>query len=121
MTLARHYFHWIGPATLGEFQWFSGLGVKAAKAAIEPLHLIEMENGRLLPAELIDELAAFKTPKQPHYALVGSIDGVLLLRRDLKSMIGDEDAQALIQGERGPVELGGLADLPPLNPAGTQE
>ena len=31
--LARRYFRWIGPATLAEFQWFSGLGVKAAKSA----------------------------------------------------------------------------------------
>jgi hypothetical protein len=30
--LARQYFRWIGPATPAEFQWFSGLGVKAAKA-----------------------------------------------------------------------------------------
>ena len=29
--LARRYFRWIGPATLAEFQWFAGLGVKAAK------------------------------------------------------------------------------------------
>ena len=27
-ALARLYFQWIGPATLAEFQWFSGLGVK---------------------------------------------------------------------------------------------
>ena len=34
--LARRFFAWIGPATIAEFQWFSGLGVKAAKAAVEP-------------------------------------------------------------------------------------
>ena len=33
--VARQYFRWIGPAMLAEFQWFSGLGVKAAKAAVE--------------------------------------------------------------------------------------
>src|SRR6185503_12442763 len=38
--LARRFFQWTGPATPGEFQWFSGLGVKAAKAAIEPLPLV---------------------------------------------------------------------------------
>src|ERR1700689_2244389 len=27
--LARRFFAWIGPATMAEFQWFSGLGVKA--------------------------------------------------------------------------------------------
>ncbi len=30
--LASRYFRWIGPATLAEFQWFSGLSAKAAKA-----------------------------------------------------------------------------------------
>src|SRR5580700_10177618 len=41
--LARRCFRWIGPATLTEFQWFSGLGVKAAKAAVEPLGLVPVE------------------------------------------------------------------------------
>src|SRR4051812_25509759 len=37
--LARRYFRWIGPATVSEFQWFSALSRKAAKAALEPLKL----------------------------------------------------------------------------------
>ena len=110
--LARRYFQWIGPATLAEFQWFSGLGVKAAKTAVDPLKLIEIEGARLLPAELADELAAFKAPKEPVYSLVGSIDSVLLLRRDLKSMIDGADLRSLVQAERGRAELGSLADLP---------
>ena len=112
VELASRYFHWIGPATLAEFQWFSGLGVKAAQAAVEPLHLVESEGGRLLPPDLADELAAFKIQKEPIYALVGSIDSVLLLRRDLKSMIDGEDLRSLVQGERGRIELGSLAELP---------
>src|SRR5579871_2194741 len=43
--LARRFFSWIGPATVAEFQWFSGLGVKAAKAAIEPLQLEPLQTG----------------------------------------------------------------------------
>jgi hypothetical protein len=31
VALARRFFGWVGPATMEEFQWFSGLGVKAAK------------------------------------------------------------------------------------------
>ena len=38
--LARRFFRWVGPATPGEFQWFSGLGVKAAKEAVGPLGLV---------------------------------------------------------------------------------
>src|SRR5580704_11245947 len=41
--LARRYFSWIGPASLAGFQTFSGLGVKAAKAAVETLKLEPIE------------------------------------------------------------------------------
>ena len=74
------YFQWTGPATLAEFQ-----------------HLVESESSRLLPADLADDLAAFKIQKEPIYALIGSIDSVLLLRRDLKSMIDGEDFRSLVQ------------------------
>jgi len=55
--LARRYFTWIGTASLEEFQWFSGLGVKAAKAAVEPLKLVPVADGdlRLMHAQDRDE------------------------------------------------------------------
>lgn len=112
VELARRYFQWTGPATLAEFQWFSALGVKAAKAAIEPLGLRDAGEGRLLPSALVDELAAYTLPKEPRYALVSSIDSSLLLRRDTKSMLDGEDLRSLVQGEKGRIELGSLADLP---------
>jgi hypothetical protein len=40
--LARRYFDWIGPARLSEFQWFSGLGVKAARDAVQGLGLVPL-------------------------------------------------------------------------------
>src|SRR5579871_2214388 len=43
--LARRYFAWIGPATVAEFQWFSGLGVKGAQTALEPLKLEALGDG----------------------------------------------------------------------------
>ena len=112
VELARRYFQWIGPASLAEFQGFSALGVKAAKAAVEPLKLALVDPDQLLPVELVEEFTAFKTPKDPQYSLVSSIDSSLLLRRNLKSMIGDADIRSLVQGERGRTELGGLMDLP---------
>ena len=45
VELARRYFQWAAPARPADFQWFSGLGVKAAKAAIEPLGLVAVEAG----------------------------------------------------------------------------
>jgi len=102
--LARRYFGWIGPASLAEFQWFSALGVKAAKAAVELLKLEELAAGDgrfLLPGDRA-KLEAFKPPKDPHYTLTSSIDSMLLLRRDLKGLLDPQDLQP----------LGGLADLP---------
>ena len=63
--LARRYFAWIGPATSAEFQWFSGLGVKAAQAALAPLELEPLAKGddrMLLPGDR-ERLEAFKTPE----------------------------------------------------------
>jgi hypothetical protein len=112
--MARRYFTWIGPATLGEFQWFSGLGVKAAKAAIEPLHLAAAAEGseRLMPAADRDMLRAFKPPKEPQYALLSGIDSLVLLRRDLKQLIAPEDARARVRDEKTMTEAGRLTDLP---------
>jgi hypothetical protein len=111
--LARHYFRWIGPATLAEFQWFSGLGVKAAKAAVEPLGLVVAEAGsdRLMFAGDQKLFAKFKAPAKPTYALVSSLDSIFLLRRSLSALLTPEAAKQTIRGEKGPCELGSLSDL----------
>jgi hypothetical protein len=61
--LARRYFSWIGPASIAEFQWFFGLGAKAAKAAVEPLKLEPLKIGddRLL---LPDDRAKLEASKR---------------------------------------------------------
>lgn len=112
--LARRYFAWIAPASLAEFQWFSGLGAKAAKAAVEPLALAPLSAGddRLISRELRDELAAFRAPAKPQYTLVGGIDGILLLRRNLQSLLAEEDWNKSVAGEKGRVAPGTLTDLP---------
>ncbi|MDQ6758516.1 MAG: winged helix DNA-binding domain-containing protein [Acidobacteriota bacterium] len=112
--LARRFFDWIGPATVQEFQWFSGLGVKAAKSAIEPLKLAPPAPGdaRLLTPADLDELRAFQPPKDPQYALVSGLDSMLLLRRDLLSLVDPEDRTQKVFVDRDVKELGGLKDLP---------
>jgi len=112
--LARRYFQWIGPASVAEFQWFSALGVKAAKAALEPLklELIAAGDERLvLPADRA-KLEAFKPPKGPHYVLISGIDSLMLLRRDLKSLLDAKDSDRQVFSDKGVKPLGGLADLP---------
>jgi hypothetical protein len=101
-ALARRYFSWIGPATLSEFQWFSALSVKANKAAIEPLNLLDLGEGRLLLPELRDLWESFKTPKEPQISMVSTIDGLVLLRRDVAGMVESADLK----------QVSGLKDLP---------
>jgi hypothetical protein len=111
--LACRYFRWIGPASLAEFQWFSALGVKAAKAAIEPLGLVpaEAESDRLMFPEDRDQFARFKPPVKPIYALVSCMDSMFLLRRGLSELMTPQAAKAKVYGDKGVVELGGLSDL----------
>lgn len=110
VELARRYFRWIGPATMAEFRWFSGLGVKAAKAAVEPLGLKTFDGDRLLFAEDLDALRSFKAPKKPLINLIASIDALIHHRRDHVSLIDSADAP--FAGDKGPVKAGGIADLP---------
>jgi hypothetical protein len=114
VQLARSYFKWIGPATLAEFQAFAAISAKAAKAALEPLKLKPLGNGneRLMLPEHHDELADFKMPKHAQYVLTSSLDGILLLRRDVKSLLAPEDLNKTVASEKGCAEAGGVMDLP---------
>jgi hypothetical protein len=102
VELARRYFAWTGPVTVGEFRWFSALGAKAAQAAMEPLKLVQIEDDRLILPVQRDAFEAFKVPKQADYRLVSSIDGISLLRRDLSTIADSPDLKS----------LGAVPDLP---------
>jgi len=112
--LARRYFAWIGPATLAEFQWFSALGVKAAKAAVEPLRLEPLASGdeRLMLSGDRAKLDAFKTPSEPQYTLTSGIDSMVLLRRDHKALLDAKDVDRQFFGDKGLKPLSAQADLP---------
>jgi hypothetical protein len=112
--LARRYFSWIGPATLAEFQWFSGLGAKAAKAAVEPLKLepLKTVDDHLLLPDDRAKMEAFETPKDPHYVLMAGLDSIALLRRNLKGILDAKDLDRPVLVDKKTKPLGGLADLP---------
>ena len=112
--LARRYFRWIGPATLAEFQWLSGLPAKVARAAVEPFGLVPLADGdeRLLSPEDRDSLLSFTFPKQPQYALVASLDGISHLRRNVKTLLEPPDAEIPVFSEKSVKPLGSLPDLP---------
>jgi len=113
VELARRYFQWTAPATAAEFQWFSGLGVKAAKAVLEPLGLVPLDDGdaRLISPEDRERFRQFQTPKQPYYVLVGSIDSISQHRRDLTSLLTPPDRRHPLLTKDAKAG-GGLYDLP---------
>ena len=88
--LARRFFRWIGPATMAEWQWFSALGAKVAKAALDPLNLVPVED-RFSFAEDAEAFATFTVPKKPQYALVSGVDSMFLLRRDISQLVAQEN------------------------------
>jgi hypothetical protein len=114
VELARRFFKWIGPASLSEYQWFSGLGVGTAKKAISELDLKEVESGsgRWILSDQLDEFKNFRAPAEPTYHLVSSLDTISLLRRDLKSMLTEEDLNRSVFYGKDFTKLEGLADLP---------
>ena len=112
--LARRYFRWAGPATLGEFQWFAGLGMKTTKQAVESLGLVPAEAGsdRLLLPDDVDAFRTFEAPSKPQYVLVSSLDPITANRREMQSMIDGKDRDRMVMVDATPKPLGGLADLP---------
>jgi len=114
VELARRYFRWIGPATAAEFQWFLGLGVKAAQTALAPLNLVPLAKGsdRLILPKDLPAYEAFEPPREPQVALVSSIDALVLHRREVRTLIDPKDLDRKVFGDKSLVALGGLADLP---------
>ncbi|MFF2630079.1 DNA glycosylase AlkZ-like family protein [Kitasatospora griseola] len=109
--LARRYFAWAAPASVRHFRWFSGFNAATAKAALAPLELTRLPGGELLmPAELLDEWAAFTVPEQPAYALVAGIDGLHLLHRDLARLVDERDAGRLAPASRTGRSFGSESD-----------
>jgi hypothetical protein len=112
--LARRFFRWVGPATLREFQWFSALGVKTSKQAVEPLGLVPAEDGgdRLLLSEDVDAFREFEPPDEPRYSLVSSLDAISTTRRDVQTLLDAKDRDRKVLSEAGERPLTALSDLP---------
>lgn len=111
--LARRFFAWVGPATMAELQWFTGLGVKAAKEAAAPLGLVPVDGGeRLVLPEDADAFRAFEPPAEPRYNLVSSLDAISATRRNVETLVDEADRARMVPGDSGLRPLGGLSDLP---------
>jgi hypothetical protein len=80
VELARLYFDWTGPATLGHLRWFTAFSAAHAKAAVAQLDLVDVGDGYLAPRDEVDGSAGGPV-------LVGGIDSIILLRRDLGPLL----------------------------------
>ena len=112
--LARLYFRWVGPATLAEFQWFSSLGVKAAKEVVAPLELEAAADAddRLLLPEDVGAWEEFDVPGDSCYALVSSLDSIAAARRNLTTLVDAKDHDRPVVADTIEKPVGGLSDLP---------
>lgn len=112
--LARLFFTWVGPATMKELQWFTALGVKASKQAVEPLGLvpIERDNERLLLPEDVDAFGEYEPPDEPRYSLVSSLDAISATRRDVQTLLDTRDRDRIVLTDSGQRPASSLVDLP---------
>ena len=87
--------------------------MQISKEAVAPLGLVPLAEGcdLLLFPEDREALRSYRPPDEPRYALVASIDGITHLRRDVVSLLCEEDGDRTMYGERGPLTLGGVQDL----------
>jgi hypothetical protein len=110
--LARKFFGWVGPATLKEFQWFSGQGVKVVKDATASLGLVALEGSDrlILPADAA-AFGKFVAPKEPQYALVSSLDSISAARRDVSTLVDEKDRETVAGLTLGERPGGALTDL----------
>lgn len=110
--LARRYFRWIGPATVKEFQWFSGLGANASKSTVESLGLVAVEKGSdmLISPDELDAFHSFRPTKEARFSLVSGLDALFLLRRSLSDHVDaiDQKRQLMIDSKKKSL----LQDLP---------
>ena len=108
-ALGERFFRWAGPATVQQFAWWAGISVKAAKAAAQELKLVAFENGELMSAADLDELRATRPEKEPRVALVGLLDNLVHLRRELASLTEAADMKRIAREKKAG---GALLDLP---------
>jgi hypothetical protein len=112
IQLAKRFWAWTGGATIANFQWFSGLGVKAARAVVAELGLVPLVDEILAFPEDAELARAYRAPAEPRYCLISSLDSLFLLRRDIKSFLDPADLDRHAAGEKGLLmPIGNLQDL----------
>jgi hypothetical protein len=108
--LIVRYLGWTGGASIAHIRWFTGFSARDVKAATAGLELVEIADGILALPEDAKAYAAFRPPAKPRYALLASLDGLILLRRDVPSLLAPADLDRAVPGDAR--VLGKHVDLP---------
>lgn len=108
--LVRRYLGWTGGASIRHVRWFTGFSARAVKAAVAELAPVELTDGILALPQDAKAYAEFVPPSEPNYALLAGIDALVLLRRDLPSLLDPADLDRPVPG--GTRVLGDHTDLP---------
>lgn len=113
LDLARKYFLWLGLASQAHFQWFSGYTVKSVKRCIEELGLAKVSIGSDLIGfpEDLEAFRKFKPVGNSDFRLVGSLDGLFLLTRDIKPFVEEDQWTTKTKGTSAGASLGADEDL----------
>lgn len=114
IELGRRFFRWAAPATVAQFAWWAGLGKKVAQATAQALRLVPLGEGdeRLLFLDDLEALRAHRVPDKAQVSLVGSLDNLFHLRRELGTVVDPGDAERQVYGEKKSAQLGTVLDLP---------
>jgi hypothetical protein len=108
--VAKRFLSWIGPATAAQFGIFMGMSTKAAKQILDRLSITEIEDHLILKEDL-DPYKSFKQPQEPSYHLIGCIDSLTHLPRDIAANLDDQDFNQHQAGEKGLTKLGEAQEL----------
>jgi hypothetical protein len=108
--LVRRYLGWTGGASVPHLRWFTAFSAREVKSIVDTLDLVELAEGILGQPEDAKSYTEFTPPTEPSYSLLTSIDALVLLRRDLPSLLDPAHRDLLLPGTAKP--LGAHTDLP---------
>lgn len=93
VELARRFYRWAGPATPAQLAWWTGLSKKDARAATAAVGAapIAPDDERVVLPDDLEPLRECRPPEAPAVSLVGSIDNLVHLRRELSPAVADAD------------------------------
>jgi hypothetical protein len=116
LELARRYWDWCGVATLAHFRWFSGYGVGeskriAAELGLRPVSVLPDGVELLATSTSAAAYREFEIPREADVYFLSSVDTLLLLRRDLPSVLAEADRRHLPLETKLLTEGRGLTDL----------